>query len=346
MKVKISLLSFALLFSACSSKDDSGSKSSAASPGMDSEDRQQSRADRRSMTTGKSLVVTTTLSNEASFDSSLSQGQLSKVAFQLDEVIRKEPDNLPILITYMSVLRLYGMNPSLQQQIEKKAGMAGGAKNPWFLMEASYSALKKREFALAKYLLDKAEKFAKTSVEKQALLHAEGLRLLMMKKNQSAIAKMREALKGDTTYVPAALTLGYLGLRAGDFEGSEKMFRLAASTSSNSVDAKVGLAASLRVRGKNDEARAILAPLYKQRASDKRIAWNYALALSDSPPTQQEAIGVLKKYFESGSPIAELDSRANSLMNKLMMPPPKISETPKEDTSPGNQPAAARKVSE
>ena len=292
--------------------------------------------------TGRISTVTTTLSNEDVIEGSLSSSLLSQLALQLDDFSRKDSENVSLMITYLGVLRLYGQNPQLYQSLVSRTGPYG-AKNFWFLLESSFGALKRKEYGLAEYLFGKAEKLAKEPAERQALAHAEGVRLLLLNKNQSAVVKLREATRGDSAYLPATLTLGFMALRYGDFDGAERNFRLAAAVNPNGANARLGLACALRMKGKNDEAREALLPLTKTRPREKRVLWNYALILADVPATQQEAIAILKSYQESPQPMPELDGKAQALLSRLTLPPPAPPAAPAAEQSKAAPPSAPDK---
>lgn len=268
--------------------------------------------------TGSIKNVTTTLNNEPGLEGSLAESILSEAIINLDELTKKEPDNVPLHVTYLSFLRMYGQNHSLYDSVERKIGLLA-FKNVWFELESAYSAMKRKEFSRADYLLEKAEKNAGTDpLLLNAALHARALRQLLTGKIREGVLLMRRSAKGSQAYYPSLLTLGFIQLRAGDIIGAEEIFRSAIAIMPDSAYATIGLAASLRAKGKGDEAVSILRSLYKLRANDRRIAYNFALALSESIGNgPKEALEIMKKYFQLPGMYAEIDSKANDLFNKL-----------------------------
>lgn len=272
-------------------------------------------------TRGKLAIVTTTLNNEAGIEGSFNSSTLSDSLMSIDDLARKEPDNIALLTTYLSFLRLHGNSQQTYDTYSRKGG-AKGAKSVWFLLETGYGAMKKKDYGFADYLFGKAEKLAAGNVtEKAAVQHAYGVLALLQGKTQTGIASMRKAAEAQPPYLPSLLTLGFLGLRSGDVVGAERIFRAASSSFPNSLNARIGLAAALRGRGKIDDALTAIQSVYKSHGQDRRVAWNYALVLADNPAKRTEALEVLNKYFQLPGSLPDVDSRANALITKLQQPP-------------------------
>ena len=281
---------------------------------------EEAKKEEKQSVSGTTRFVTTTLNNENVVQGSASPNLVSDAIVDFDELTRKDSDNVALVTTYLALLRLHGQGSDIYKSIERKAGGVG-AKNPWFLIEASYGALTRREFALAEYLLSKAERNAGGNPQiKAAVQHAYGVRYLVDKKVQQGVSEMRKAAEGN--YLPALLTLGFLALRSGDYPGAERTFRAAAAADGENLNARLGLAVALRTRGKAEEAVPLIASVYKIKTQDRRVAWNYALALSEVPSLKKEASEVLNKYFQMPGTLGEIDARANALMAKLNAPPP------------------------
>ncbi len=341
-------VSSVLLLTGCASSDDK--KSDSSSKKKSKAEKAEAMADdspseKRStpLTTGRAALVTTTLGNENTLEGSIPGQILSEVLLSLDELARKEPDNVPVLVTYLGLLRLHGQSPDLYLSIERRAGLHG-AKNVWFTLEAGYGAMRRKEFALADYLFNKAEKNAAGNpTAKAAVNHAFGVKALLSGKTQEGIAVMRKAASAEPPFLPSLLTLGFLGLRSGDFAGAERNFRAATASFPNSLNARLGLGASLRARGKVDEAIPLVQGIYKTRPTDRRLAWNYALTLSDNPSTVREAQAVLAKYFELPGQLPDIDAKANALANKLqsMTPATPAARAPAAGAPPAAKPPAA-----
>ena len=272
----------------------------------------------RPLTTAPARFVTTALVNDGGIEGSISQQSLQEVLPLLDDLTNKEPENVPLLVTYMGLLRLYGENPSLLQSISQKAGTVG-AKNPWFLLESAYVELKDKNFSKAEFLLEKARaNAAGNPMIKAAVTHAFGIRYILDNKLQIGIAEIRKSAQGDVPFLPSLLTLGFLGLKYGDLIGAEKNFRAAGAVAPMSLNVRIGLAAALRARGKLEEAIAILQGLYKSRPNDRRITFNYALALGDgNGASQKQSIDLLNKYYQLAGNVPDIDQKAGELMTKL-----------------------------
>lgn len=334
MKIFLPLL---FLVAACSS----GESNVGPSPELI----QQPESDRRSsdpevesqrearQTTGKLHFVTTTLNNENVIEGSVPQNALSESLLGLDDLARKEPDNTALLITYLSFLRLHGNSTQAYENYSRKGG-ENGAKSVWFLLETGYGALKKKDYGLADYLFNKAETQAgSNAAQKAAVTHAFAVRLLLMNKTQSGIVLMRKAAESQPPYLPSLLTLGFLGLKSGDAAGAERLFRAASSAYPSSLNARIGLAAALRGRGKTEDAITVMQGIYRSHGRDRRVAWNYALILADHPPSQKEAMDVLTKYFQLPGSLPEIDTKANLLISKLQRPVP-VSAAPVANNTP------------
>ena len=314
----VSLLIFAT-FSGCSS----GSKPSApgASDATDSTDSPEQKAEAKAVQEaskspkGEQKFVVTTLTPAQTFQGALAGNGLTSAILEVEEAVRKNQDDVPMVVTYMALLRLAGNGGDVQRNLARMAG-AKGAKNPWFLLESGYGALSRKEFALAEYLFGKAERFtAGDGLVKSAVNHAYGVRLLMIGRQPDGVYEIRKA--AGANYVPALLTLGFLGLKSGDYIGAERNFRIALASDGENLNAKMGLGVALRVRGRSDDAYPLIAQVHKQRANDRRVTWNYALALSEAPGKKTEALELLSKYFQLPGSLGDIDARANSLYQKL-----------------------------
>jgi tetratricopeptide (TPR) repeat protein len=272
----------------------------------------------RDLTSGNLKTVTTALTADGGIDGNIPEDLLSRTLNDLAQVVSSEPENVPLMVTYMGLLRLYGQSPQMLRDVERKAG-AFGAKSPWYLIEAAYGALNRKDFAFAEYLLAKAVKNAPTNpLVKNAVTHATAVRYILDGKLQVGLVEMKKAAQGEIPFLPSTLTLGFQYLKVGDYESAEKMFRNATAAAPYSVGANLGLAAALRVRGKAAEALPLLQRLYKQRPQDRRIVWNLAVTLGDGDAAQkQQAIGLLDKYFQLPGSLPEIDARANAMTIRL-----------------------------
>lgn len=325
VQIFVTLLGLAL-FSACSSSGDkdapepaSGNKNSkSAKAPADDDAGSKSEPKKEGKVTGNLKLVTTTLSNEVAIEGSLNISQLNEALMSIEELARKDSENVALLVTYMALLRLHGESNDLYRNVQRKAGTIG-SKNPWYLLEASYGAIGRREYSLADYLLSKAEKNSGGNpVVKNAVTYATGLRYFKQGKRMQGIAEMRRAAAAQPPYSPALLTLGFIAIKAGDLAGSEQYFRKALSVAPNSVNARFGLAAALRARGKGEEAVPLLEGVYKSHSNDRRVAWNFALALAETP-NKKGAMDVLNRLFSmpDAGRYPNIDEKANSLMTKL-----------------------------
>jgi tetratricopeptide (TPR) repeat protein len=273
---------------------------------------------------GEQKFVTTTLTPAQTFQKPLVGNDLTSAIMEVEESVRKAPDDVPMVVTYLALLRLAGNGGDVQKSLAKSAG-AKGAKSPWFLLESGYGALTRREFALADYLFGKADRFSSgDALVKAAVNHAFGIRLMMIGRQADGIYEIRKAASAN--FGPALVTLGYLGLRSGDYAGAERNFRAALASDGESFNAKMGLGISLRVRGRADEAYPLIAQVLKQRPNDRRVHWDYALALSEAPGKKAEAVELLSKYFQLPGSLGDIDAKANALYQKLQAelkaPPP------------------------
>jgi|GEM_PF-626954 len=305
--------------SASAKGDDDDDEGSSADSGKSGEAKQE--LDAKKSTHGATKSVITTLGAQSAIQGSVGTQALSDAILEVEELVRKEPDDVPMVVTFLALLRMAGNGSDIQKNLAVAAG-SKGAKNPWFLLELAYGALSRREWARAEYLLGKVGRFsAGDTLVKAAASHAWGVRYLVDRKEAQGIYEMTKA--GKANYLPALLTLGYLALRSGDYIGAERNFRIASASAGENLNAKMGLAISLRVRGKADEAEPLLAQVYKVRPNDRRVAWNYAVALADMPSRRKDAIDLLTKYFQLPGSLGDVDGRANALLQKLQAPPAK-----------------------
>jgi hypothetical protein len=272
---------------------------------------QESRA------SGTPKLVTTTLVNNGSIEGNVPSSILVDVLSALDEQVRKEPNNVQLATTHLGLLRLYNSNPAMQDGTLKRAGAAGAA-NPWFLLEGAYMHMARKEFSMADYLLGRAQKTAKGNpIATAALMHATGVRLYLDGKEQAGLFEMKKAAEGENPFLPSLLTVGFASLRTGDYKTAETMFANASQKAPNSILIRLGSAAAMRVQGRAADAIPLLAPLYRSHANDKRIAWNYALALSEGSIEQQkQALELLPKALQLPG-TGEIDARISSLLTKL-----------------------------
>lgn len=285
---------------------------------------------------GESRFLVTTLKNDLAFAGSLPPAVASDTAMALADLVAKEPENPGALVTYLGVLRLAGQGGSTYDETVRRAGSVS-PKNPWFLLEAGYGALSRNDFSLADFLFARAERNSGgAATVKAAVAHAYGIRYLLSGQTAAGVTEIRKAANASPPYLPALLTLGFISLRSGDYAGAERLFRGAVAADSNNANAVAGLAAALRVTGKAGEAASMLGSLYKARNNDRRVAWNYALALADSPSGHSEAISVMNRYFQMPGSLPEIDERANALLARLSAP----KEKPAAAVAP-SAPAAA-----
>lgn len=289
--------------------------------GSEREVRKASRSsddeDGRGQPKGNTKQMTVTLANQPSFQGSIPNQILTDTLVSMEELVRKNSKDIDILVTYLGLLRMHGQGGQIYESVLQKAG-AVGAKNSWFLLEAGYSALVRKDFAMAEYLFGKADKSGKgVPAVEGAVRHATGLSLLMQGRVQQAIFEMRRAAGANDPHLPAVLTLGFMALRYGDYTGAERYFRVAMSVAAENANSRIGLAATLRATGKAGDAASLLQGVYAKNKDDRRVAWNYALTLSQISGKEKEALAILDKYFQLPGSVPEIDSKATELANRL-----------------------------
>ena len=322
--VKTLLFSFLFygLLTSCSSSDDAGASSEeddleAVEREEDEEKEAESAPARAS---GNATYITTSLNNRSQVEGSIPNQTLSTALLELDDMSKKKPSP-DLLLTLMSLLRMTGTSPDLYEKVKNKVAVQGG-KDPWFALEATYRALRRQEFSFADYLMDKAQKNAKSKLAKVALAYTRGLREFLSGNNQEGIVMMKKAALRDPAWLPAILTVGFMGLRAGDARGSLSLFQRAVDTHPRNVNAKIGFATALRMNAQYSRAVQVLTPVYNSRKKDKRIVWNYALALGSDPSQKKKALRVLDEYFSLPGRLPRvIDDRATKLQQKLQRPP-------------------------
>lgn len=286
-----------------------------------------------SRVTGTARFVTTTLVNDDNIEGNVPSSILSDAIPALEELLRKDPNNAQLATTYMGLLRMYNQNQSLQESTINRSG-AAGAQNAWFLLEAAYAAMTRKDFSMADYLLGRAQKIAKDNpVARVAIQHAIGVRLYLDNKPQAGLYEIKKVATGGSPYLPSLLTIGYASLRTGDYKTAEQMFSNAANLAPDSIAVRLGSAATMRVQGRAADAIPVLASLSRAHPTDKRIIWNYALALSEGDAAQQkQALDVISKVLQlPGAP--ELDTRINTLLTKLQ-----TTASVQEKSNAGTQP--------
>jgi Tfp pilus assembly protein PilF len=295
----------------------SSSDDSAASDPSPREVRTASKTSSGSESSGPRRSVVVTLNNGPSFQGSIPSQVLLDTVVSLEDSVQRRPNDVGLVVTYLGLLRLQGQGGPVYDSVIQRAGEAG-AKDPWFLIEASYGALSRKDYGRAEFFLAKAERLAKGSPEVEAAVrHGYGVSYLLQGRVQQAVFEMKRAADGSRAHLPSLLTLGFMATRFGDFEGAERSFRAAVSVASENVDARMGLAMALRLRGKASEALGIAKSAYGSAKNDRRVAWNYALVLSDIPGNEKEAMAVLERYFQMPGSLPDVDSRATQLLNTL-----------------------------
>jgi tetratricopeptide (TPR) repeat protein len=295
---------------------DSAANQSDSSGKQGREVRRASKRD-ENRSSGNRQDVVVTLSNGPSFQGSVPTPVLLDIVVAMEELVQKNPNDLGVLVTYLGLLRLQGQGGQIYDSMVQRAG-AIGASDPWFLIEASYGALVRKDFGQAEFFLAKAEKQAKVNAQATAAIkHAFGVSNLMQGRVQQAVADMKQAASGSSPHLPALLTLGFMGLQFGDYVGAERAFRQGMALSETNSNARMGLAIALRVRGKANEALGIIRALHDESRSDRRVVWNYALTLGDLPGKEKEAIALLERYFQLPGTLPDIDSKATQLLNTL-----------------------------
>jgi tetratricopeptide (TPR) repeat protein len=323
MRLKRScVIGIGLFYALAACKSTEPAKSDKQAESEDSEDRDVTPASKPAAEDAaptKSPVkkVITSISNQPSFQGSIPSQVLTDTIVAMEDLVQKNPRDVSILVTYLGLLRLHGQGGQIYDSVVQRAGSLG-AGSPWFLLETGYGALVRKDYAQAEFLFNKAEKAAKGDGNaKAAVRHASGVSNLMQGRIQQAVFEMKQAASGEEPHLPALLTLGYLGLRYGDYQGAERSFRSAMTMDSKNVNARMGLAIALRVKGNPQEALGIMQSLYESDKNDRRVAWNYALVLADYPGKEKEAIALLEKYFQLPGTLPEVDAKATQLLNSL-----------------------------
>lgn len=269
---------------------------------------------------GKKIYVTNIMvTNTDQAMAFLPQQLLADTLVDLEQMTQNKRAPVEVYTTYLSLLRLYGQNPGLILQVQKTGGSAGGLDDPWFCIEAGYAAMQRRDFLMADYLFGKARTATKKSrnpTVDSAIDYATGMRFWLLGERQTAIALMKKSTEGAAAYYPALVTLGFLALRSGDFKGAEGMFRKATGSAQSDDFARLGLAAALRVQGRESEAKGILEGLMERNKRDKRFVWNYVLSIKDSNP--KGALKILDSFVDLEGVYPELDGKAAELYGKIV----------------------------
>lgn len=259
--------------------------------------------------------VTTTFSNEETFAGQIPQPRLEEALVELDRLVRERNDDGGALISFLVFRRLSGASRDFLGVLEKR-GSTASSKDPWILIECAYTALLRRDYGMAQYLLDTAESVGKGKEKiAAAVMHARAVMFYNQKKTVLAMAAFREAAKQN--YEPAILTLTFFSLRAGDHEGALAQLAKLKDSGAGNINVKAALGIAHRLAGKPDEAVEYLKSVQKARPSDRRAIWNLALATSQIPAKRKEAIALLERYSDSPGSNVEIDSRARALLSKL-----------------------------
>lgn len=259
--------------------------------------------------------ATTTLSNEDTFAGQIPQPKLEDVLRDLEQAYRERNDDGGALISFLVFRRLYGTSRDFLSVLEKR-GSTASSRDPWILLECSYTALLRNDYGMAQYLIDSAESVGKGKNKvNAAVLHARGLMFYMQKKIVLAMATFREAAK--LSYEPAILTLSFFALKAGDHEGALSQLNKIKDSASNTINIKAALGIAYRQAGKAEEALEYLNAVVRARPSDKRALWNAALAMSEVPAKRKSAIAALEKYNSMPGALFDVDSKVRNLLSKL-----------------------------
>ncbi len=312
----------AIMISCASQPNDSKKEEKDTVASKDSSDPKK-----KQLTTGPSRTVTTTLQNDLTFMFFLPPDIAAKTQDSIG--LKKETENIPLSITYLSASRL--SRQPLDQKVFQKIALAGGSQSPWFLLEYAYIAILKKDYLLADYIIGKAKKNSKDESSLNACSHALGLKLISEGETYLGILELQRA----KSYYPSLLTLGFMAVRSGDGASGERYLRTALGQGENPL-VRVGLASALRLQGKNTEAQEALTPVYKSKEKDKRIVWNYGLILSQNPASVAEAKTTLEKYYSLSGSTPELDGSVQKTLNQLKTPPPKPVD-PKDSATSGKE---------
>ena len=266
---------------------------------------------------GGEEVVTTQVGQDPALEATVPTAILSEALVSLDDALRKEPKDPELLQSELVLLRIYGQNLEQYRDTQARLGALGG-KSPWFFLEAAYGAQRQKNFLLAGYFLTKAAAASGgDALVNAAVLHGRGLSDYLSGRRFVGLAQIRKSALGTPAYEPALMTIGFIALHYGDPVGGERYFRALTALRPGSIHGRLGLASALRVKGDAAEALGVLEPLYRKYKSDRRVAWNYALTLSQIPGSEQKAIDVLASYFQLPGSLGEFDVRASGLSNRL-----------------------------
>jgi tetratricopeptide (TPR) repeat protein len=259
--------------------------------------------------------VVTSLANEDTFAGQIPQPKLEDVLRSLEQTYRERTDDGGAIISYLVFRRLSGTSRDFLSVLERR-GSTASSRDPWILLESSYTALLRNDYGMAQYLLDTAEVVGKGNAKvNAAILHARGLMHYQQKKTVLAMAAFREAAKA--SYEPAMLTLALFALKVGDHEGALEQLGKLKDFGAGNLNVKAALGIAYRQAGKPEEAVEFLNQVLRSRPNDKRALWNYALALSEIPAKRREAISTLEKYNTAQGYLVDIDNRVRSLLEKL-----------------------------
>lgn len=259
--------------------------------------------------------VVTTLANEETFVGQIAQPKIEDVLRSLEQTYRERSDDGGAVISYLVFRRLSGTSRDFLSVLERR-GSTASSRDPWILLESSYTALLRSDYGMAQYLLDTAEAVGKGAAKvNAAIMHARGLMHYQQKKTVLAMAAFREAAK--LSYEPAMLTLALFALKVGDHVGALEQLGKLKDFGIGNLNVKAALGIAYRQAGKPEEAAEFLNQVVRGRPSDKRVLWNYALALSEIPAKRRDAIATLEKYSSAEGYLMDIDNRARSLLEKL-----------------------------
>ena len=271
----------------------------------------------KSIPTPQSSVtyMVTTFSNEETFAGQVYQPRVEDVLRELEQTYRERNDDGGALISYLVFRRISGVSRDFQSVLEKR-GSTASSKDPWILLECSYTALLRRDFGMAQFLLDSAESVGRGKAKvAAAVLHARGLMFYLQKKTVLAMAAFREGAK--LSYEPSIMTLTMFALKTGDHSGALAQLSKIKDRANDDLNVKAALGIAYRQAGKPDEAIPYLNAVVKARPNDRRALWNAALAASEIPSKRKEAIALLQKYSSSPGALVDIDYKARELLSSL-----------------------------
>lgn len=225
----------------------------------------------------------------------LKQNDQAEKAVELyKDFLATQPDNLEVrndLVVGLSKASLYD-----EAQAEAEEILRRDPKNPRVYRSLSSIYFDQGNLGMSQLCNEKALALNEGDV---GAYNNMGVTYLIQEDNERAIQRFKTAVKLDSKNFEANANLGFVALNSGDYKLALTSFQAATEANPSSVDARIGLAVSLRGVGQLEQAGAIYDDIIKGDPKNQIAYYNAATLHEKYTKNYNKAEKYLQAYVDS-----------------------------------------------